>query len=167
MSTVVPLAHFCVHYAAWCDQTTGHPSPSYFPGCWYYKTKNYYYSPNYTCMELLLCERTQILIPFSNLEIHWALWPCGLRCGSSATCWLGLWVHILPETWMSLLCECCVLSVRGFCSGLLPHFRGVLSSVCTCMREIGVWKTLHLQYAVRKGQIIKETKRNFVTKNEF
>jgi hypothetical protein len=114
---------------------------------------------------LILQDKKLSLQP--QLHMHGIAVPCGLRRGFSGTCWLRLWVHILPETWMSVLCECCVLSVRGFWSGPLPHFRGVLPSVCTCMRETGVWKTLHLQYTVRKGLIIKERKRNLVTKNDF
>jgi hypothetical protein len=32
---------------------------------------------------------------------------------------LGLWVRILPETWMFVSCECCVLSGRGLYVGLI------------------------------------------------
>jgi len=34
---------------------------------------------------------------------------------------LRLWVRIPPETWMSLCCECCVLSGRGLCEELIIH----------------------------------------------
>ena len=46
-------------------------------------------------------------------------WPCGLRRGSAVARLLGLWVRIPPEAWMSVSCECCVLSGRGLCVGLI------------------------------------------------
>jgi hypothetical protein len=46
-------------------------------------------------------------------------WPCGLRRGSAAARLLGLWVRIAPGARMSVCCECCVLSRRGLCDGLV------------------------------------------------
>jgi hypothetical protein len=43
-------------------------------------------------------------------------WLVGLRCRSAAASLLRLWVRILPGTWMSVCCECCVLSGTGFFS---------------------------------------------------
>jgi hypothetical protein len=37
-------------------------------------------------------------------------WVCAVRL-------LGLWVRIPPGAWMSVSCECCVLSGRGLCDG--------------------------------------------------
>ena len=37
-------------------------------------------------------------------------WPRGLRCASAAARLLGLRVRIPPGAWMSVSCECCVLS---------------------------------------------------------
>jgi hypothetical protein len=48
-------------------------------------------------------------------------WPCGLRRGSAAARLLGSWVRIPPEAWMSVSCECCVLSGRGLCDELVPR----------------------------------------------
>ena len=48
-------------------------------------------------------------------------WPRGLRLPSAAARLLELWVRIPPGSWMSLCCECCVLSGRGLCDGLIPH----------------------------------------------
>ena len=46
-------------------------------------------------------------------------WPRGLRRGSAAARMLGLCVRILPGgAWMSVSCECCVLSGTGLCVGL-------------------------------------------------
>jgi hypothetical protein len=46
--------------------------------------------------------------------------PRGLRRGSTAARLLGLRVRIPPGAWMSVCCECCVLSGRGLCDGLVP-----------------------------------------------
>ena len=48
-------------------------------------------------------------------------WPRGLRRGSAAASLLGLWIRILPEAWMFVCCECCVLSGRGLCDGLITR----------------------------------------------
>jgi hypothetical protein len=50
---------------------------------------------------------------------NWFHWPRGLRCGFAAALLLGLRVQIPPGTWMSLSCECSVLSGRGLCDELI------------------------------------------------
>jgi len=50
-----------------------------------------------------------------------SLWPCGLTRGSAAAHWLGLRVRIPPVAWISVCCECCVLSARGLCDGLITR----------------------------------------------
>jgi len=42
-----------------------------------------------------------------------------LWCGSAASCLMGLRVRIPPGAWMSVSCECCVLSGIGLCIGLV------------------------------------------------
>jgi hypothetical protein len=44
-----------------------------------------------------------------------------LRRGSAAACLLGLRVRIPVRTWMSVSCECCVLSGRGLCDELITR----------------------------------------------
>jgi hypothetical protein len=48
-------------------------------------------------------------------------WPCSLRHVSAATCLLRLWVQILLGAWTSVSCECCVLSGRVPCVGVITH----------------------------------------------
>jgi hypothetical protein len=48
-------------------------------------------------------------------------WPRSLRRGSAAARLLGLWVRIPPGAWMSVCCECCVLSGRGLCDELVTR----------------------------------------------
>jgi len=46
-------------------------------------------------------------------------WPRGLRRRSTAARLLRSWVRIPPRAWMFVCCECCVLSGRGLCDGLI------------------------------------------------
>jgi len=48
-------------------------------------------------------------------------WPRGLGRRSATARLLRLWVRIPPGTWMFVCCECCVLSGRGLCDGLITH----------------------------------------------
>ena len=48
-------------------------------------------------------------------------WPRGLRRRSAAARLLRLWVRIPPRAWMFVCCECCVLSGRGLCDGLITR----------------------------------------------
>jgi len=57
----------------------------------------------------------------SNKTKRPSQWPPGLRRGSLAACLLRLWVRIPPGAWMFVCCECCVLSGRGLCDGLVTR----------------------------------------------
>ena len=46
-------------------------------------------------------------------------WPRVLRRRSTAARLLRLWVRIPLGAWMSVCCECCVLSGRGLCDALI------------------------------------------------
>jgi len=46
-------------------------------------------------------------------------WSRGLSRRSTTSRLMRLWVRIPPGAWMSLCCECCVLSGRGLCDGLI------------------------------------------------
>jgi hypothetical protein len=62
-----------------------------------------------------------------NCNLYWydvisrSHWPCVLRRRSTAVRLLGLWVRITPRAWISVCCECCVLSGRGLCHGLITR----------------------------------------------
>jgi len=60
----------------------------------------------FTCLYICMC-RSQ--------------WSRGLRRGSTAARLLRLWVRIPPGARMSVCCECCVLSGRGLCDGLITR----------------------------------------------
>jgi hypothetical protein len=53
--------------------------------------------------------------------------------GSAAACLLGLWVRNPPGTWMSVYCECCVLSGRGLLTSLPLVQRSPTDYVCVCV----------------------------------
>ena len=70
-------------------------------------------------------------------------WPRGLRRRSTAARSLRLWVRIPPEAWMLVCCECCVLSGRGLCDGLITRpeesyrlWRVVCDHVTSNMRRL-------------------------------
>jgi hypothetical protein len=48
-------------------------------------------------------------------------WPCSLRRGFATARLLGLWVRIPLGEWMCVSCQCCLLSGRGLCHGLITH----------------------------------------------
>jgi len=48
-------------------------------------------------------------------------WPRGLRRRSAAARLLRLRFRIPPWAWMPVCCECCVLSGRGLCDGLITR----------------------------------------------
>jgi len=50
-------------------------------------------------------------------------WPRGLRSGSAGARLLGLRVRIPPRARMSVCFECCVLSGRGLCDGLITRLK--------------------------------------------
>jgi hypothetical protein len=64
-------------------------------------------------------------------------WPRGLRRGSAAARLLGLRIRIPLGAWISVSCECCVLSGRCLCVGLITRqerpYRVV--SLAECDRE--------------------------------
>jgi hypothetical protein len=61
----------------------------------------------------------------------------GLRRGSTAARLLGSWVRIPPGAWMSVSCECCVLSGRGLCDGLV--IRPEKSYLVWCVYCVWSW----------------------------
>ena len=66
---------------------------------------------------------------YSQAEIHFtgkwknsrSQWPDGLRRRSAAARLLRSWVRIPPGAWMFVCCECCVLSCRGLCDGVITR----------------------------------------------
>ena len=60
------------------------------------------------------------LVPI-NAFVCRSQWSRGLRRRSAAARLLRLWIRISPWSWVSVCCECCVLSGRGVCDGLITR----------------------------------------------
>jgi hypothetical protein len=67
----------------------------------------------------LLCISLQFPVP--KLNCCRSRWPRGLRRRSAGTLLLRLRVWIPPWAWISVGCECCVLSSRGLYNGLITR----------------------------------------------
>ena len=63
------------------------------------------------------CNIFRMLLPKASRS----QWRKGLKRGSAAARLLQLRVWIPPGAWMSVSCECCVLSGRGLCVGPIPR----------------------------------------------
>ena len=59
-------------------------------------------------------EMTKLIFAFSRSQ-----WTRGLRRRSTAARLLRSWVRIPPRAWMFVCCECCVLSGRCLCDGMI------------------------------------------------
>jgi hypothetical protein len=93
----------------------------------------------------------------------WSQSPCDLRRRSSGARLLRSWVRIPAEAWMFVCCECCVLSGRGLCDGLIsrPEESYRLWRVVVCDQETlktrrlkpatGLWK-IQPQWVVTPGK---------------
>jgi hypothetical protein len=96
-------------------------------------------------------------------------WQRDLRLRRAAARLLGLRVRILPGAWMSASCECCVLSGRGLCDGLV--LRGVLLSVCVCVRaslcDQVLQYPLHLQWVRKYRSKVNEKERKKEMSNDI
>jgi hypothetical protein len=70
---------------------------------------------------------------------------CSLRRRSSAVRLLRSRVQIPPEAWMFVCCECCVLSGRGLCDGLItrPEESYQLWRVVVCDQEASKTRRLN------------------------
>jgi len=58
---------------------------------------------------------------FRKLPIRQTQWASCLGRGFAAARLVRSWVCIPPEAWMSVCCECCVLSGRGLCDELITR----------------------------------------------
>ena len=84
----------------------------------------------------------------TSLFICPSQWPRGLRRRSRAARLLRLWVRIPPGAWMSVCCECCVLSGRGLCDELITRPEKSYRLWCVVMCDLEIsrlrrpWPTL-------------------------
>jgi hypothetical protein len=112
------------------------------------KTRGFFRRTSHVCLHSFsfICQALPqrldrpLLIYF--LHVYRCRFRClrGLRRGSSAVRFLCLLVRIPPGTWMFVCCECCVLSGRGLCVGLIAcpeeSYRMCGESECDCKASI-------------------------------
>ena len=63
-------------------------------------------------------------------------WPRGQRRRSAAARLLRLWVRIPPEAWMSVCCDCCVLSSRSLSDWLITHLEESYRMWCIVLCDL-------------------------------
>ena len=87
-------------------------------------------------------------------------WPSSLRRRSGAARLLRSWVRIPPGSWISVGCECCVLSGTGLCDGLIirPEESYPLLRVVVCDQE-----TSKNEKAKDRNWAVKDTTQCVVT----
>jgi hypothetical protein len=87
-------------------------------------------------------------------------WQRDLRRVSAAVSSIGLLVWIPKGPWRFVCCECCVLSGRGLCDGLIPRREETnWMCVCVCVLLSGIRvhnKPLHKKRLGRRGQTKNE-----------
>ena len=110
-----------------------------------------------------------------NMVLHkWkrsrSQWPHGLRHRSAVARLLRLWVRIPVGAWMFVSCECCVLSGRGLCVGLitLPEKSYRLWCVIVCYLETSCmmrpWPTGGCHEKKKKTKENKHTNACYISK---
>jgi hypothetical protein len=96
-------------------------------------------------------------------------WPRGLRLGTPAARLVGLLVRNPPATWMSVSCDCCVLSGRGLCDLPIPLpeeiYRVWQCDAWECDREASIimWRPWSLGAFARGRGVFGDFHACFVT----
>ena len=116
-------------------------------------------SSSWNCVYRAFCMHLQCITNKCRSQ-----WPRGLRSGSAAARLLGLWVQIPPGAWMSVSCECCVLSGRGLCDRLItrPEESYRLWFVVVCDLE-----TSWMRRPWPTGGLLRQEKKNQQMHNIF
>ena len=87
---------------------------------------------------LYYCHRVSTQLQLTNIPYHFIIcWPVPVAARSKAARLLRSWVRIPPGAWMSVCCECCVLSGRGLCDAMItrPEESYLLWCVVVCDQE--------------------------------
>ena len=86
-------------------------------------------------------------------------WPCGLRHGSAACRFLGLWVRIPPGACMSISCKfcvCCYVDISASSLSLLQR-KPTACAAYACHRETSImrWRWPTRSYCTIEGKCPK------------
>ena len=94
-----------------------------------------------------LCKKQEKHLCTALNTVCQSQWPRGLRRRSSAARLLRLWVRIPPGAWMFVCCDCCVLSGRGLCDGLITRPEESCRLWRVVVRDQETSKTRRLKHA--------------------
>jgi hypothetical protein len=110
--------------------------------------------PNHNQSTILECTYGLQVFFFLHCNLCRSQWPCSLRRRSSATRLLRSGVRIPPGSWVFVCCECCVLSGRGLCHGLItrPEESYRLWRVVVCDQETPKTRRLKPATGLQKKQ---------------
>ena len=98
----------------------------------------------------VIFQKTEVLECLCSYAVQRSWWQRVLSGGSAAIRLLGLRVRIPLEAWMSVACECCVLSGRGLCDGRIRR-PGEFHRVCVSLSVVRrISNPLHLQWVGRQ-----------------
>ena len=67
------------------------------------------------------CAKNGVIRLFQNLQSHQVYLPVPVAAWFATARLLRMWVRVPSGKWMSLCCECCVLSGRGLCVELITR----------------------------------------------
>jgi hypothetical protein len=106
------------------------------------------------------CPTSVMMVNYREMQDHsaestYGIWKVAARSKYAAARLLGLRVRIPQEAWMSLSCECCVLSGRDLGDGLIPRPE---ESYRQCMSLSAIRRKsnpLHLQRVGKRIQNLK------------
>jgi hypothetical protein len=105
------------------------------------------------CVIMVLCDNI-FVIYFWTLSISQSQCPRGLGRGCAAARLLGLRVRNPPRAWMSVCCECCMLSGRGPYVGMITRLEELYWVWC-----VWVWSwSLYNEEAVANQGLLRHGK---------
>jgi len=99
-----------------------------------------------------------------NYQHGQSQWPRGLRRRSAGAHLLRFWVRIPPRVRMFVCCECCVLSGRGLCDGLITRPEESYRLWCVVMCDLETsWMRNHTQWGMM-GKVKKTDSKNVMVR---
>jgi len=128
------------------------------------KQRSFWFSTNSVLItKILLYIRHSPCFPHPKIfpshdSISRSQWPRGPRRRPAVSSLLRLWVRIPPRAWMSVCRECCVLSSRGLCDGLItrPDESYRLWCVVVCDLETCEWGRHSLRWDAAPQEIKRQ-----------
>jgi hypothetical protein len=90
-----------------------------------------------------------------------------LRHGSAVAHLLGLLVRIPPVAWIFVCCECCVLSGRGLCDGLITRPEKYYRLCCVIVCDLETSRMRRLKPASGLSKPVEEEEECYVRRQDI